>query len=206
MAHPGYHSVAHTYFQGLVALLTFLSSGEWRDVIDETGLSISDRVAVALLALNDASLRSTLQDLTAEAVATADLSGIVLFGLHEAGLDLLSRYCDRTVDIQTVALVVSFIPPTLPPDRRIERWIQIYRSQLDDKQLYRERAMFDRARGLRVREEMENLRNVGRKDESKLIGARLAQPQILLRCLFCSTTIAPSVGGQAESYSVKVSR
>lgn len=45
------------------AMFSFLSNGEWRDVIDEVGLPLSDRVAVALRTLSDNTLRTVLAEM-----------------------------------------------------------------------------------------------------------------------------------------------
>lgn len=174
-------------------MFSFLASGEWRDVIDEGGLPLADRVAVSLRILGDTTLKATLADLSREVLRVGDLTGICLFGLRSSELELFTSYVNRTVDVQSVALASAFMPPTPSTgDRTIERWIATYRADLDARLLYTERALFDHARGKRAREEMEILMNSGRAGEAQRIGEKEKRPQILLRCVFCSITIPTS--------------
>lgn len=139
-----------------------------------------------------------LQDIGDEALSSSDLEAVVLFGLRNDGLKLLSSYVDRTADVQTVALACSFTSPgMIRADMRVTRWVETYRSQLDKLQLYAARAMFDAARGRRARAALEQARAAGRQAEAKELVAAMrktAPPQILLRCQFCSTNISPPKG------------
>lgn len=137
-----------------------------------------------------------LQDLGNEALSTGDPEAIVLFGLRGDGLKLLSNFLDRTADIQTVALAVSFVTPgIIRSDRRVQRWIQTYRNALDGLQLYTARAVFDGAQGRRARVAMEQARVSGRQGEASEVEKALrkaAPPQMVVRCQFCATNIAPA--------------
>ena len=80
---------------------------------------------------------------------------------------------------------------------RVQRWVETYRAQLDRLQLYAARAMFDAARGRRARAAFEQARLAGRNAEAKEVAGamrRTAPPQIVVRCQFCATNIAPSKG------------
>lgn len=142
-----------------------------------------------------------LQELGDEALSSSDLEAVVLFGLRNDGLKLLGSYVDRTADVQTVALACSFTSPGLiRADMRVQRWVDVYRKQLDRMQLYAARAMFDAARGRRARAAFEQAKLAGRNAEAKEVAAamrRTAPPQIVVRCQFCSTNIsaAKSAGG-----------
>jgi hypothetical protein len=129
-------------------------------------------------------------------MASGDPEAIVLFGLRGEGLKLLSNFLDRTADVQTVALASCFVSPGLiRSDRRIERWIQTYRTALDGLKLYSARALFDNAQGRRARIASEQARLSGRNAEANEVEAALrkaAPPQMVVRCQFCSTNISPS--------------
>lgn len=131
-------------------------------------------------------------------MTTGDPEAIVLFGLRGDGYKLLSTFVDRTADIQTVALAVSFVSPgIIRSDRRIQRWIQTYRNALDGLQLYATRAVFDSSRGRRARAAAEQARQYGRHSEAADIEQSLrkaAPPQLIVRCQFCSNTISPISG------------
>ncbi|GAA5938473.1 hypothetical protein JCM1841_006104 [Sporobolomyces salmonicolor] len=181
------------------ALFAFLASGgEWRELVNEIGLPLRERVAVALRFLSDSELVSFLKELDKESLSYGDLEAVILYGLRNDGLTLLSNFVDRTADVQTAALAYSFVSPGLiRSDLRVKRWIETYRTQLDSLQLYAERAMFDAARGRRARAAMEQSRVAGRLGEANEVAAalrRAAPPQIVVRCSFCSTNVAPSKG------------
>ncbi|SCZ92063.1 BZ3500_MvSof-1268-A1-R1_Chr5-3g08312 [Microbotryum saponariae] len=184
----------------LVALFAYMASGEeWREVVEETGLPLKDRVAIALRFLPDNELLSFVQGLAKEARTTADLEAVVLFGLRDAeGISLLSSYIDRTSDLQTVAIAAAFISPgILRNDLQLRRWIEGYRSHLDRLQLYAARAVFDGARGRRARASIEQDRVGGRTNEANEVESalrKLAPPQIVIRCQFCATNLGPFIG------------
>lgn len=148
-------------------------------MIDETGLSIPDRVAVALRELPDSSLRQRLDELARESLHSGDLTAALLFDLRRPTLWI--NYVNRTVDVQTVALAAIFIPPlNNRAEKWIERWIQTYRSALNSKRLFKERSLFDNVRGQRIRDEMELLKGSGRMEVGGLhkLMKKLAKPQI----------------------------
>ncbi|GAA5907972.1 hypothetical protein JCM6882_001541 [Rhodosporidiobolus microsporus] len=181
------------------AMFAFLATSDWRELVDETGLPLKDRVAVALRFLSDSELIPFLTELGDEALSSSDLEAVVLFGLRNDGLKLLGSYIDRTSDVQTVALACSFTSPGLiRADLRVQRWIETYRSQLDQFRLYAARAMFDAARGRRARAALEQAKVAGRNAEAKEVAYALrkaAPPQIMVRCQFCGTSIKPPTQG-----------
>ncbi|KDE04060.1 hypothetical protein MVLG_05499 [Microbotryum lychnidis-dioicae p1A1 Lamole] len=182
------------------ALFAYMASGgEWRELVEETGLPLKDRVAIALRFLPENELLSFVQGLAKEARATADLEAVVLFGLRDAeGISLLSSYIDRTSDLQTVAIAASFISPGILRNHlQLRRWIEGYRSHLDRLQLYAARAVFDGARGRRARASIEQDRIGGRTNEANEVEStlrNLASPQIVIRCQFCATNLGPFIG------------
>ncbi|GAA5930847.1 Sea4p [Sporobolomyces koalae] len=185
------------------ALFAFLASGEWREVGNEMGLPLRDRVAVALRFLSDSELVSFLKELENESLSFGDLEAVLLFGLRNDGLTLLSNYIDRTSDVQTAALAYSFVSPGLiRNDLRVVRWIETYRAQLDQLRLWTDRAKFDTARGVRARAAMEQSRLAGKPSEANEVATmlrKIAPAQIVVRCGYCATNIGPqSAGGRNE--------
>ncbi|KAF9363112.1 hypothetical protein BGX34_004832 [Mortierella sp. NVP85] len=155
------------------AIFSYIASGDWRDVLDEKSLSLADRVGVALRFLGDDELMTYIQS-TAEVLTNAgEIDGIILTGLTETGLDLLTNYVNRTGDIQTVALTSSVAVPRYFNDPRVEEWVECYRELLDRWQLYYTRARFDIARGRRLQQP-----------------ADITTTQIYVRCNFCNQSIA----------------
>lgn len=142
-------------------------------------------------------------------MASGDLEGVLLYGLRSSGLDLLQSYLNRTADVQTVALSASFVSPGLiRNDKRLERWIETYRTLLDRLRLYTSRALFDSARGRRSRILLETTKSTGRTNEASEIGKAiraLAPPQILVRCQFCSSNLSIAGGEKEGVVGTKVS-
>ncbi|KAG0245518.1 hypothetical protein BGX31_007311 [Mortierella sp. GBA43] len=162
------------------AIFSYIASGDWRDVLDEKSLSLADRVGVALRFLGDDELMSYIQS-TAESLTNAgEIDGIILTGLTETGLDLLTNYVNRTGDIQTVALISSVAVPRYFKDARVEEWVDCYRELLDRWQLYYTRARFDIARG----------RCLQQNTASGVSAADITPTQIYVRCNFCNQSIA----------------
>lgn len=183
-------------------MFAFLSSGDWRELVDESGLALVDRVAVALRVLSDSALLPFLHSLSQELLHSGDLESILLFGLRPP-MDLLSAYLDRSADIQTVALACSFIHPAIVvKSPRVERWLDTYRGLLNHWGLYTERALLDGAMGRRGREAVLEERAAGRGDKAREIERCLeakAPRQLMVRCTFCSIAIAPpAVGSSGE--------
>lgn len=137
-----------------------------------------------------------LNELGNEALSTGDPEAVVLFGLRDDGVRLLSNLLDRTADVQTIALAASFVcPGIVREDRRLIRWIEAYRSLLDTLQLYHPRAIFDISRSRRARTLADQARSSGRHADAKEVQKALrkaAPPQMVVRCQFCATNISPS--------------
>lgn len=111
---------------------------------------------------------------------SGEIDGMILSGLTEAGLDLLTNYVNRTGDIQTAALASSVAVPRYFKDGRVEEWVDCYRDLLDRWQLYYTRARFDIARG----------RCIQQSTLSGVSAADMTPTQIYVRCNFCNQSIA----------------
>ncbi|KAG0323147.1 hypothetical protein BGZ99_002924, partial [Dissophora globulifera] len=162
------------------AIFSYISSGDWRDVLEEKSLTLADRVGVALRFLSDDELMAYIQSTAESLTNSGEIDGIILTGLTEAGVDLLTNYVNRTGDIQTVTLASSVAIPRYFKDIRVDEWVDIYRDLLDRWQLFYTRARFDIARG----------RSLQQSTQSGVSAADMTPTQIYVRCNFCNQSIA----------------
>ncbi|GAA94126.1 uncharacterized protein L969DRAFT_93509 [Mixia osmundae IAM 14324] len=166
------------------AMMAYIANGDWSDILDEQGLPLRDRIAVALRFLSDDELVKMLQHLAKSAVQSGDLEGLVLLGLTPSGFDLLQAYIDRTGDVQTAAIVASYAPHRWQ-STRAERWIGAYRRLLNKWKLYAQRAHFDIARGARSRAIA----------VTRPVVAPPTATRMFVRCNFCNEVV--SAGSQS---------
>ncbi|KAI7299191.1 WD40 repeat-like protein, partial [Hortaea werneckii] len=133
---------ADTSDPGLKALLTFLITGDWRDVMKTHYLHLGYRVALGLKYLNDTELSGFMQTETARAIRNGDLEGILLTGLGERSLELFQTYLTRSADLQTVVLATAFTNPRYVDDVRWAMWKETYFDQLQSWRCFHQRARF----------------------------------------------------------------
>ncbi|KAI9597959.1 hypothetical protein BDF19DRAFT_433141 [Syncephalis fuscata] len=150
----GYHRDTTATIHGgpyLRAIFAYIASGEWSSVLAITDLPFRDRLGVALRFLSDDELLVYIEEYATRATARGDIDGLILTGLTSVGVGLLSRFVDRTGDVQTASLIVSQVPLRKFKDARVEDWVSSYRFLLDRWQCYHVRARFDIDRGRRQR-------------------------------------------------------
>ncbi|CAK4033467.1 WD repeat-containing mio [Lecanosticta acicola] len=169
---------ADTEDPALKALLTFLTTGNWRDVMKTNYLHLGYRVALGLKYLNDTDLNGFIEGETARAVKNGDLEGILLTGLGEKAVDLLQTYVARTNDLQTAVLATAFTNPLYVDDVRWEFWKETYFMQMQSWRAFPERTRFvvEHCRMARTRE-----------------GQTLIEPapaQAVLQCNHCKRSLA----------------
>ncbi|KAK5685045.1 hypothetical protein LTS10_003120 [Elasticomyces elasticus] len=133
---------ADTDEPALKALLAYLTTGDWRDVMKTTYLHLGYRVALGLKYLNDTELSGFLQAETARAVRNGDLEGILLTGLSEQAIDLLQTYIARTSDLQTAVLATAHTNPRYVDDVRWVMWKETYFEQMQAWRAFNERTKF----------------------------------------------------------------
>ncbi|KJX96835.1 hypothetical protein TI39_contig598g00029 [Zymoseptoria brevis] len=133
---------ADTDDPALKALLTFLTTGTWRDVMKTNYLHLGYRVALGLKYLNDTELAGFIQSETARAVKNGDLEGLLLTGLGEQAMDLLQTYVSKTNDLQTAVLAMAFTNPLYVDDARWNMWKETYFNQMQSWRAFSERAKF----------------------------------------------------------------
>lgn len=108
----------------LRAVFAYVSNGEWRDVLDDVGLPIRERLLIALKWLGDDELSEYLEGLTVQVIEDGDVDGIVLTGIGAKAMDLLQVYVNRRGDVQTASLVAGFAVPRYFEDERVGYWVE----------------------------------------------------------------------------------
>lgn len=188
---------ADTSDPGLKALLTFLITGDWRDVMKTHYLHLGYRVALGLKYLNDTELSGFMQTETARAIRNGDLEGILLTGLGERSLELFQTYLTRSSDLQTVVLATAFTNPRYVDDARWGMWRETYFDQLQSWRCFHERARFTVMHARLCRKGL-----VGTKDEKGKVaslGSHLSSSAssssspaapVTLKCNHCQAPLA----------------
>ncbi|TFK24770.1 hypothetical protein FA15DRAFT_618942 [Coprinopsis marcescibilis] len=161
-------------------MITHMGVGDWTDVLEEETIPFRERLAIAFQFLDDRSLSSYLNRLTHAAASTGNTDAIIVTGLTKPGLDILQAYVDHTGDVQTAAIMGSYVCPVKFRDRRVEVWLQTYRDLLDGFKLHHERVEFDIERG----QIMLDAHQTG-----DLVSEELIPPQILIRCHYCNKPV-----------------
>lgn len=173
---------ADTDDPALKALLTFLTTGHWRDVMKTNYLHAGYRVALGLKYLNDTELGGFIQSETARAVKNGDLEGILLTGLGEQSMGLFQTYITKTNDLQTAVLATAFTNPLYVDDVRWEMWKETYFMQMQSWRAFSERTKF-----------IVQHSHMARTREGKSL---LERPpgQVTLRCQHCQLSLARTDG------------
>jgi hypothetical protein len=173
----------------LRAIYALISTGDWRAIANEASLPLRDRVGVALHNLDDVELPNWLNRQMHEAIETGDIEGIILSGLTDRSVDILSKYIEKFGDYQTATLLVSFVAPLYIEDFRIWQWRAAYQDLHNRNRLFVERCKFDVQSTKKSR------------DRS---GATLIKPrprQVTLRCMHCDTALANDLDNTATGSS-----
>lgn len=106
------------------AVFAFISDGEWIDVLDNTSLPLHERLGIALRFLADDELSHYLNRLSTKAINHGELDGIILTGITPRAVDLLQSYVDKTCDVQTASLIISYRAPKYFEDDRANHWVE----------------------------------------------------------------------------------
>ena len=174
-------------------------------VLENTNLSLCDRVAFACRFLDRKELTTYLLRCVKICQQCGDLEGLAITGLSKPGIKILQSFVDHHTDIQTAALVVSRV--ILPTDWASERkicfeWVESYRSLLNVWQMWQSRAMFDVDRADLLRRV--KARNGGAGYQRRIPNPRVRQsprppdPDILphvpaqleARCNYCNSPLS----------------
>ncbi|CAG8706322.1 uncharacterized protein OCT59_029542 [Rhizophagus irregularis] len=164
----------------LRAMFSYIASGNWLDVLQEKELSLQDRIGIALRFLDDEELNDFLHNTTAKVILDGDIDGVILTGLTSEGVSLFENYINNTCDVQTASLALSFCVPKKFKDTRVMKWIESYRTLLDQWEMFHIRAKFDITRGKHM-------------ESSTSSAADMVPPQVYVRCNFCCQSVSHSL-------------
>lgn len=164
----------------LRVIFAFIADNDWWDILYEPAISLRERLGVALRFLNDRDLTKFLERTSATVIENGELEGLILTGITPSGIDLLQSYVNKTSDVQSAALISIFASPRYFKDKRVDEWVQTYRSMLNSWELFTVRAKFDclRAKLSRTR--------------SGQLTADIKPRQMYMQCLNCKKNISTS--------------
>lgn len=169
------------------AVFAFIADGDWGDVLYETSLPLHERLGIALRFLPDDELSAYLYALTRQVISDGDIDGVILTGITSRAVDLFQSYVDKTADVQTASLIISFASPLYFQDERATHWIECYRNLLNSWKLFAKRSMFDVART-----------RASRTFEGR-ITANIVPRQVYLLCHNCKKVIGNNLSGAGGS-------
>lgn len=142
-----HNSSSAAYLRALCQFLLNVGSPESvREVLGNTRLSLSDRIAFACRFLGHNDLKEFLSRCIKSCQSNGNIEGLVASGLSRDGIQILQAFVDREADIQTAALVVSrtIVPADWTAERRsCVEWVESYRALLNRWQMWTSRSMFD---------------------------------------------------------------
>lgn len=156
----------------LRAISAIIATGDWAVIAGQRSLPLRDRCFVAVHYFTDDALTAWLEREVSAAIETGDIEGIVLTGITDGLVDILTRYVHKYNDTQTAALLLSICAPRFIDDIRTNAMRNAYRSYLQRHRAFFFRAKFDVESTLR----------------SKHHGRPTVPPparQIGLRCVYC---------------------
>ena len=163
------------------AMLTHLALGDWTEVLEEESLPLRERLAIAFQFLDDKALSSYLRRTVDRSSAQGDVAGIIVTGLTQPGMEILQSYVNRTGDIQTAAILSSYVCPAKLSDTRVERWLEAYRDLLDGFKLFHHRVAFDIDRGQIIQDAVYH---------GDIAPYEWAPRQIHIRCNYCNKALS----------------
>ncbi|KAJ3501958.1 hypothetical protein NLJ89_g9102 [Agrocybe chaxingu] len=158
-------------------MLTHLATGDWSEVLDEEVIPFHERLAIAFQFLDDKALSSYLRRTTERACDEGNIDALIVTGLTPAGMRVIQSYVDHTGDIQSAAILSSYVCPQKFKDRRAERWLEAYRDLLDGFKMHHLRVGFDIERGQILHDAMQN---------GDMLPEEWAPRQIVMRCHYCN--------------------
>ncbi|KAH8119136.1 WD40 repeat-like protein [Phellopilus nigrolimitatus] len=161
-------------------MLSYIVFNDWNDVLEEEALPLRERIAIALRFLEDKDLTSYLRRVADDCRAKGSIEGLIVTGLTPRGLDIIQGYVDTTGDVQSAAILASYVCPGRYKDTRAERWVEAYRDLLDGWKLFHHRCQFDIDRGKILQEGIQN---------GDFAPMEWVKKQFLIRCNFCNKVV-----------------
>ncbi|KAG9038629.1 hypothetical protein FRB95_000218 [Tulasnella sp. JGI-2019a] len=171
------HRISDPYIR---IMLNTLIDEPWTEILQDEAIPLNDRLGIIFRFLDDSVVTSALHRTFGNAKRSGNLEGLLFTGLTPSGIDLLQSYVDRTADVQTAAVMASYVSPGRFKDARVERWVEAYRDLLDSWSAFHFRCQFDIERGRML----QHLIQVG-----EILPFEWVERQILIRCNYCNKTI-----------------
>lgn len=159
------------------AIFSYIADREWLDVLDTSPLPLHERLGIALRFFDDDKLTRYLRHLVEKVTESGDLDGIILTGITPHAVQLLQTYVDKTCDVQTASLIISYGTPKYFEDETTSHWIECYRNLLNSWQMFSQRACFDVARSKYS------------KDSKDAITCKVPARQVYLQCTSCKAKV-----------------
>jgi hypothetical protein len=157
----------------LRAMFSYLSSKDSKDflaILEDDRITYQDRVAFAIMYLDQTKLMPYLESLKTRLTGQGNLKGLFLTGINEDGLKLLSKYIDKTSDVQTACMVVGQASGFISKEQQATGWFKCYRELLNKWRLWHNRVSLDITQKER--------------DASKAVSN-----QVFLSCNYCGKSI-----------------
>ncbi len=170
----------------LRAIYALISTGDWKTIADETSLPLRDRVGVAVRNFDDVELSNWLERQMSEAVQTGDIEGIVLAGVTDRMVDVLTKYIGKYGDYQSATLIMSYGAPLYIDDYRCTQWREAYKDLLNANKRFIDRCRFDVA----------STRKSRQRDGTTVI--KPPPRQVTLRCVRCDTALTNDLSNTAN--------
>lgn len=158
-------------------MLSSLIFNDWIVKLEKETIPLRERLAIALRFSNDKELTAFLRNTIKDCIEKGNIEGIIVTGLTPKGLDILQSYVDFTGDVQTAALLSSYVCPGRYKDSRAERWAEAYRDLLDGWKLFHHRCQFDIDRGKILKEGIWN---------GDFPNMEWVKKQFMLKCNHCN--------------------
>jgi WD repeat-containing protein mio len=95
-------------------------------------------------------------------------------------MDVIQAYVDHTSDVQTAAILASYVSPARFKDEKVQIWVEAYRDLLDSWGLFHYRSQFDIERGQMTQHMISN---------GEIPPFEWVEKQLLIRCNNCNKTI-----------------
>jgi hypothetical protein len=127
--------------------------------------------------LDDDQFTTWLESEVSQAIVDGDIEGIVLTGITDRLIDILTRYVQKFNDYQTATLLLSICAPRFMDDFRAAAFRNAYRAYLQRHKAFFQRAKFE----------------VESTKRSKHDGRPTIKPrgrQIALRCVYCDAELS----------------
>ncbi|KAG5872709.1 hypothetical protein JTB14_008803 [Gonioctena quinquepunctata] len=129
----------------LKAMFSFLTVNDYNydDTLNENGIAVDDRVALACVYLSDEKLLEYMKKLSDELCEEGNLDGLLVTGNSPDGLRLLQKYLDCTADIQSATVIATRAFHDALGSERVKNWIMHYQELLNRPKMFEERANYD---------------------------------------------------------------